>query len=88
MNYGAESHISTLQDVKIFFNHLLYERNITFHPDDVFDSYVPMSVMTPNEVVVYNRLMDESFAVCDNYNADIYGIGYDITMNYLKENRK
>lgn len=82
MTYNKDSHIKSVEDVKAFFNHLVDdERKLNFHPDDDFADYISYEDKTPSftkeEVSVYNRLMEESFDVCNNYNMDIYDIGFD-----------
>lgn len=81
MTYNKDSHIKSVEDVKAFFNHLVDERKLNFHPDDDFADYISYEDKTPSfakeEVSMYNRLMEESFDVCNNYNMDIYDIGFD-----------
>ena len=81
MTYDKDSHIKSVEDVKAFFHHLVDERKVNFHPDDDFADYVSYEEKTPTftkeEVEVYNRLMEESFNVCNNSNVDIYDIGFD-----------
>ena len=40
MKYNANSHIMTVKDVEAFFHHVVYERNVNFHPDNMFEDYV------------------------------------------------
>ena len=79
MTYTAASHINSVKDVEVFFHHLVDERKVNFHPDDDFANYICLADKTPSfsaeEVTVYNRLMDESFDVCDKADVDIYDIG-------------
>lgn len=81
MDYNADSHILSVDDVKLFFHHLIDERKVNFHPDDDFANYISLKDHTPTfsneEVAIYNRLMDESFEVCKKASVDIYGIGMD-----------
>lgn len=81
MKYSAASHITSIKDVELYFHHLVDERKVNFHPDDDFANYVSLKDHTPTfsdkEVVIYNRLMDESFDVCEKASIDIYGIGMD-----------
>lgn len=69
----------TVQEVKEFFKYLVNERKLNFHPNDDFANYVSYDEKTPSftkeEVDVYNRLMEESFKVCDATGVDIYEIG-------------
>ena len=59
----------TVQEVKEFFKYLVNERKLNFHPNDDFANYVSYDEKTPSftkeEVEVYNRLMEESFNICD-----------------------
>lgn len=91
MNYNETSHIKTPADVKVFFHHIVCEKHVSFHPDDDFADYVYFADRTPvfneQEVLLYNRLMDESFDACEKANADIYSIGYDEMMAELKRMR-
>ena len=81
MTYTAASHINSVKDVEVFFHHLVDERKVNFHPDDDFANYICLADKTPSfsaeEVTVYNRLMDESFDVCDKADVDIYDIGFN-----------
>lgn len=82
MTYNNESHIKSIEDVKTFFHHLVNERKVNFHPDDDFADYIGYEDKTPTfteeEVFLYNRLMEESFDVCEEANADVYEIGFDV----------
>lgn len=79
MTYNNESHIKSVEDVKAFFHHLVDECKVNFHPDDMFEDYVSceggINTFTLEECTIYNRLMNESFMVCENEGVDIYGIG-------------
>ena len=81
MTYTSESHIKSVRDVEAFFHHIVSERKVNFHPDDMFEDYVSceggINTFTLDECAVYNRLMDESFAVCNNEGVDIYAIGLE-----------
>ena len=88
--YTSTDQINTVEDVQTFFNHLTYELNLVFHPDDPFlksntiDSYFGNA----STVALYNELMNKCFAICENYKEDIYGLGYEIQMKRLTELRK
>ena len=79
MKYNESSHIQNVQDVEKFFGHIAKERKINFHPDNGFEEYINkethVACFTPEEVDIYNRLMEESFAVCEKEDVDIYAIG-------------
>ena len=76
MNYNEISHIKTPADVKVFFPHIVFEKHVSFHPDDAFADYVYFADTSPvfNEHDLYNRLMDESFDACEKANSVIYSI--------------
>ena len=81
MKYNVDSHIQSVDGVKTFFHHLTEERNVNFHPNDDFANYVSLKdhapTFTDEEVVIYNRLMDECFDVCEKKDVDIYEIGLE-----------
>ena len=87
MQYNSESKIATIDDVKEFFHHLVSERNLNFHPDDSFEDYVSCddgsNTFSLEECSVYNRLMDESFDVCEKNGVDIYAIGLELMQKAL-----
>lgn len=77
--YTETDHINTTEDVKQFFHHIVQDRKINFNPDDAFEMYVSIETHEPSftaeECKLYNRLMEESFCICEKENADIYEIG-------------
>lgn len=81
MTDTSDSHIMSVKDVKTFFHHIVSERKVNFYPDDMFEDYVSceggINTFTLGECAIYNRLMDESFAVCNNEGVDIYAIGLE-----------
>ena len=88
MRMNEQSHITTVADVKAFFHHLVDERKVNFHPDDDFADYISVKEGTPTftkeEVAVYNRLMEESFDVCEAAGVDIYELGLEELQTVLK----
>ena len=40
MTYNIDSHIKSVEDVNTFFHHIVSERKVNFHPDDMFEDYV------------------------------------------------
>jgi hypothetical protein len=86
MQYTKASRIETIDDVKKFFGHLVNERRVTFHPDDNFEDYVSEDgahIFSEEECAIYNRLMDESFEVCDKNRVDIYAIGLEFMQSTM-----
>ena len=81
MIYTLESHIQTLKDVEEFFHHIVFERKVNFHPDDMFEDYVSceggINTFTLEECAVYNRMMDECFYICEKEKVDIYSVGIE-----------
>ena len=90
MTYNSNSHIKSVKDVETFFHHIVFERKVNFHPDDVFGDYVSceggINTFTIEECAIYNRLMDESFAVCKKEGVDIYEIGLEELQEALSIN--
>lgn len=82
MTYTQQSHIQSVKDIKAFFRYLVQERKITLQPDYLFEKYVSEEtgerVFSDEECALFDRLMDEAFAVCEKLNADIYEIGVNI----------
>ena len=78
MTYNSNSHIKSVKDVETFFHHIIFERKVNFNPDDMFEDYVSceggINTFTIEECAIYNRLMDESFKICEKEEVDIYGI--------------
>lgn len=89
MIYTNESHIRSVKDVEVFFHHIVFERKVNFHPDNMFEDYVSceggINTFTFEECAIYNRLMDESFKICENEGVDIYEIGLEYLQNYIGE---
>lgn len=79
MTYNTNSHISNVLDVERFFEHIVKDRCVNFHPDNDFEDYINRETcdacFTDEEIPLYNRLMEESFVVCENNGSDIYEIG-------------
>lgn len=89
--YTGVDHISTVEDVEMFFDHIVKERKINFHPDNNFEDYVCIEThepsFTPDECKLYNRLMEDCFCICDQTNVDIYEIGIKaLGLDWMLEN--
>lgn len=84
MIYTKESHIKSVKDVEKFFLHIVYERKVNFHPDNMLEDCVSyeggINTFTLEECGVYNCLMDESFKECEKERVDIYEIGMNELM--------
>ena len=87
MKYNNDSKITTVDDVKELFRHLVNDRKVNFHPDDRFEDYVSREdgskTFTQEECVVYYHLMDECFEVCEKNGVDIYAIGLELMQDAL-----
>ena len=92
MIYTKESHITSVKEVESFFHNIVFERKVNSHPDDMFEDYVSceggINTFTLAECAIYNRLMDESFDVCNKSNAGIYSVALDILYEDLSNSRK
>lgn len=88
-HYTNTSHITSIAEVKSFFNHLVVERELhAFHPDDCFADYTDWSDGEPtfadSEIGIYERLMEESFDICERAGKDVYEMALDATNNYVQ----
>ena len=85
---NEKTHITSVSDVKAFFHHLVDERKLNFHPDDDFADYISLDDKTPtftdDEVILYNRLMEESFDACEAAGVDIYELALQELETVLK----
>jgi hypothetical protein len=84
--YTQESRITTVEEVKAFFHHIVYDLDINFHPDDDFKDYVSYETgersMDDGHAELYNRLMDEAFEVCED--EQVYEIGSELLFERLQ----
>lgn len=67
--------IKTINDVKAFATHLVQVENLSFHPDDDFKDYITCDMKpfySKDEAELRNKLMADSFEVCNNKNVEIY----------------
>ena len=83
--YTQDSQITTAEEVKYFFDHIVNELDINFHPDDDFKDYVSYKaherMMGDKQAELYNRLMDEAFNVCGD---EVYEIGSELLFKRLQ----
>lgn len=91
MQYNINSQITTINDVEAFFQHLVSERSLSFHPDDRFEDYISCddgsNIFSEKECAIYNRLMDECFEVCEKNGANIYAIGLAFMQKALAQQK-
>ena len=82
--------LSRLEDVKIFFQQILNE-GINFHPDTDFLDYINLQSNQPTYSVadanLRNKLLEESFEICENEDADIYSIGLELFLSHTGLNK-
>ena len=85
--YTSDSHITTVEEVKAFFRHIVFDLDINFHPDDDFKDYVNSPTgersMDDEQAELYNRLMEEAFEVCGDEDM-VYEIGCDLLKERLQ----
>lgn len=82
--YYSTEQIVTIKDVKEFFHHLVFDMNICFHPDDSFNEITPTNYLgffSPNNMVLYDMLMDKCWDICEETKIDIYELG----IKYIKK---
>ena len=76
--YYSSNQIRTLDDVHSFFHHLVYDLDLTFHPDDTFLDFVSpddQDFYTEGNMELYDSLLAKCWEICEKNNADIYSIG-------------
>ena len=82
MRYTKYNRINTTEEVSAFFNFLLHERKVNFHPDESFENYIDVVTNEPSfttqECELFNRLMNESFSVCERECVDINDVGTEV----------
>ena len=70
------------EDVAKFFFWLVFDCRINFHPDDDFEQYINTETkeltFSDDEAKYYNYTMSECFAVCKEYDRDIYKIALNV----------
>jgi hypothetical protein len=73
--------ISSIQDVELFMKQLVKE-GTNAHPDEDFNHYINIETgfptYTPEAAKIRNRLMAQSFDVCEAAGQDIYSIMQEI----------
>lgn len=79
--------VQYLKDVKSFFNQLIQQESLNFHPDEDFQNYINLETMLPTyteeEALLRNKLMEQAFMICEKNQADIYRIGSDLFFKHL-----
>lgn len=69
--------VRNIEDVKLFATQLIDE-GVNFHCDEDFNNYINSEThrrtYSKQKADLRNRLMDESFEICDKNEADIYEI--------------
>jgi hypothetical protein len=73
--------ITSISDVEYFFNYLINEESLNFHPDEDFRNYIHLETGLPSysipEAILRNRLLSECFQTCEKEGVDIYQIGHE-----------
>lgn len=81
------TYIRTITDVEAFFNHLITNESLNFHPDEDFKNYINLETELPSytatEADLRNQLMNQAFGVCERKGVDIYQIGLQKLYNQL-----
>ena len=87
--YTSDSHILAPKEVRKLFRYLIQNREIDLHPDDTLKEGMGTPALTADEAALFNRLIQEGFAVCQEKGANIYEFGYEEMQNFLNlKNRK
>lgn len=74
--FNINQRITSLSGVESFAKYLYDVAKVNFHPDESFEDYVITGsdsyAFTKVETKILNQRMEESFAVCNKENVDIY----------------
>ena len=73
--------VETLKDVKIFFQQMNKLYGLAWDPDEDFEDYE----MESNDRQNIQKLMNQSFEVCENLKMDIYDFGMKINYPLRKK---
>lgn len=83
--YSHDSHITSKEEVKGFFHHIVYDLGINFHPDEDLKNYVSYETgdrtMDDNQAELYNSLMEEAYEFCGE---EVYEIGFELLKEKLQ----
>jgi hypothetical protein len=78
--------IENIEDVTVFFTQL-YNEGVSAHPDDDFYDYINYETKEPSfnleDVNLRNRLMNDSFEVCERADVDIYDLMVNVYNNKI-----
>lgn len=74
--------INTPENVKFYFQTLVDDLSLYFHPNDNFADYTikgtKKPLFTEEEAKKHNALMSKCFEVCEKNKVDIYQIGLSV----------
>ena len=82
--------ISSIEDVKSFFQSLYDKHDLAFHPDDSFHDYVNEKgerLFEDEEAEVYDKVMEDCFTLCEREGVDIYEIGFEVQREEFRKRR-
>lgn len=69
-------HITSINQVISFADHLVKNLGVNFHPDNDFDEYINLETKEPSftdeEVAIGNMLMNECCEVCEKDGVNVY----------------
>ncbi|WP_199502062.1 hypothetical protein [Mucilaginibacter conchicola] len=78
------SKIENIEDVRAFLNSLVDE-GVNAHPDELFENYINTETgadtYTPEQAVLRNRLMKQSFEICEKAGTDLYDAMQEIFLS-------
>jgi hypothetical protein len=78
--------IKTIEDVRVFLDHVCNNLDLSFCPDTPFEDYINLetreSTFTPAEAEQYNKLLNEAFEVCNANEIDIHDLCCEIDKWY------
>ena len=78
--------IKSIENVELFFEHLVQRERLNFHPDSPFSDYTDEEgniFYSAKEILLRDDLMNEAFDVCDSVGIDIYVVGQVILLEFI-----
>ena len=79
--------LQTIQDVHLFFEHIVFDLGINFHIDTPFSDYFNYSdnkaMMSKSEAIRYEVMMSKAIDICNANGVDEYEIALDILESFI-----
>lgn len=90
--YNKDSHVTNIDEVKAFIEHIIVDCKVNWHPDDDASVYIELDTgeptFTPEQAEIVNRMTDECFDVAEAASMDrggdwVYDYAFDVLYDLL-----